>query len=191
MTTIAVLAGGASQRMGSDKASFELAGRTMAEWVIEAASIAGTPLIAGRADGFREVPGVADPIAGRPGPLAGLVAALRAANGDDVVLVAVDQPWVRPATLQRVIGLVGDVPVVPRHEERRQVLCAAYPAAILDAAALTLETGGSIQDLLDGIGLHSVAEDVWRSWGEDGRSWFSVDTPEAAAAGLERFGVPT
>ena len=30
-----------------------------------------------------------------------------------------------------------------------------------------------------------ITEPVWRSWGEDGRSWFSVDRPEDIEIGLE------
>jgi hypothetical protein len=32
-----------------------------------------------------------------------------------------------------------------------------------------------------------VTPDTWVSWGEDGRSWFSVDTTEDLAVGLRRF----
>jgi hypothetical protein len=53
-----------------------------------------------------------------------------------------------------------------------------------------LAGGGSIQSALDRAAFDPVVEDVWRSWGEDGRSWFSADTPEAIDEGLRRFGPP-
>ena len=70
----------------------------------------------------------------------------------------------------------------------RQVTCAVYPTAIADQASEETEGGGSIQSLLDRVALHPVTPDIWSGWGEDGRSWFSVDSPETLAEATERFG---
>jgi hypothetical protein len=77
---------------------------------------------------------------------------------------------------------------VPVDEGARQVTCAAYPAAWAEAADVEDEAGGSIQSLLDRLPHREVAPAEWAAWGEDGRSWYSVDTPEAAAAALGRYG---
>ena len=45
------------------------------------------------------------------------------------------------------------------------------------------------QAVLD-LGCRDIAPPQWREWGEDGRSWFSVDTPQALAEGLLRYGAP-
>jgi hypothetical protein len=57
-------------------------------------------------------------------------------------------------------------------------------------AASELEGGGSIQSLLDMSGFRPVVEEEWRGWGEDGRSWFSIDEPANIEEGLSRFGPP-
>lgn len=186
-----LLAGGASSRMGTDKALVELSGRPMSAWVLQAlAAVCDDVLVAGRPDGLGGVRGIADTMAGRRGPLAGLVAALEAESAP-VLVVATDQPWVRVETLRHLVGLVGDLPVVPvAHDGSRQTTCAVYPPGILSVALDELLAGGSIQSVLDRTAFVPVEEDTWRGWGEEGRSWFGVDTAEALAEGLARFGPP-
>lgn len=177
-----VLAGGAGRRMGSDKALVEVGGRPMISWVIDAlGSVADQVVVAGRPGGWDGHPGLADPD-GIAGPLAGLAAGLEL--GQPVLLVAVDQPWVRPATLAKLRD-VGTT-VVPIHNDTRQVTCAVYYPELGPLIA----NHGSPQSLLDEAVPLEITEPVWRSWGEDGRSWFSVDRPEDVNIGLERFGLP-
>jgi molybdopterin-guanine dinucleotide biosynthesis protein A len=177
-----VVAGGASSRMGSDKALIEVAGRPMISWVIGALrSVVDQVVVAGRPGGWEEHRGLADPD-GVPGPLAGLAASLQL--GKPVLLVAVDQPWVRTATLAK-LASVGETSV-PIHNDTRQVTCAVYYPDLSSMIA----KHGSLQSLLDGALPLEITEPVWKSWGEDGRSWFSVDRPEDVGMGLERFGVP-
>ncbi len=53
-------------------------------------------------------------------------------------------------------------------------------------------------DTAPGEPLRSVAERVatpvedaaWRSWGEDGRSWRSLDTPQSVATAIDELGTP-
>jgi molybdopterin-guanine dinucleotide biosynthesis protein A len=99
---------------------------------------------------------------------------------DRVALVAVDHPFVRSDLLRRLVAIRSDRPVVPVDETGvRQVTCAVYPKSIGEAAVQEAAAGGSIQTLLDRVSFRPVAPNEWRSWGEDGRSWFSVDSPEA------------
>jgi len=168
--------------MGQDKADVIVAGHPMMWWVVAALeAVADRVVVAGRAEGWDGHPGLADPT-GMAGPLAGLAAGLRL--GQPVLLVAVDQPWVRAATLSKLAAIRETA--VPVHAERRQVTCAVYHPEL---AALVQEAG-SLQGLLDLERPLEITEPVWRSWGEDGRSWFSVDRPEDIEIGLDRFGEP-
>lgn len=174
-----VLAGGESRRMGKDKAFVEVAGRPLIEWVAAAlGQVADRLVIAGKPEGWSGREGLADP-AGLGGPLAGISAAL--SLGEDVLVVAVDQPWVRVETLQALSDMEGTA--VPVDGGIRQVTCARYSAEITGA-------GRSIQDLLDQVPYRAIEETEWRSWSEDGRSWFSVDDETALEEGLRRFGPP-
>jgi molybdopterin-guanine dinucleotide biosynthesis protein A len=187
-----VLAGGASSRMGSDKAVTSVAGRPMSTWVLDAlATVCDDVLVAGRPDGLGDVRGIADPVKDRRGPLSGLVGALEQGGSAPILLVATDQPWVRSETLRGLAELSGELPVVPiDHDGIRQTTCAVFPPGILSVALDELLAGGSIQSVLDRTAFDPVEEDTWRAWGEDGRSWFSADTPEAVAEGIVKFGPP-
>lgn len=122
------------------------------------------------------------------GPLAGIVSALSRMEEDRVLIVAVDQPFVRTQTLARLGELESRIPVVPVDEEGvRQVTCAVYPKAIAAAALEEAEADGSIQSLLDRVSFQAVIPETWALWGEDGRSWFSVDAPGALDEGIRRF----
>jgi molybdopterin-guanine dinucleotide biosynthesis protein A len=173
-----ILAGGAGRRMGSDKALVELRGRPLASWVADAArQVTQTVVAVGRPGHLGDLACHSDAIAGRLGPLSGLVTGLELARSSRVLLVAVDQPLVRVETLLRLLDEPGQA-VVPLDGGTRQVTCAVYPGTWAGEARRELEGNGSIQSLLDRLPHAEVQERTWRSWGEDGRSWFSVDTPD-------------
>lgn len=122
------------------------------------------------------------------GPLAGIATALSRAETDHVLVVAVDQPLIRRDTLQALVELSSSVPVVPVDRDGvRQVTCALYPTAISSQAREVAIAGGSIQTLLDQVSFRPITPAEWESWGEDGRSWFSVDSPEEAAEAERRL----
>lgn len=182
---VAVLNGGRSQRMGQDKASSMLHDRPLWEWVRRASANHPTLFVGG------DLPGTTT-IGDAPGhgPLAGLAAAL-AVGAHGVLLVAVDQPWLRPATVDALIQrFTGSTPVVPVDQGTRQVTCAVYPANLATTAARFALDGRALQALLDDVAVDEIGEEQWRGWGEDGRSWFGTDTPEALATGLRRYGPP-
>ncbi len=165
--------------MGSPKADVTVAGRTMLHWVREALDqVTPESVVVGGAE-FPDRFGGA-------GPLAGLASVLE--MGRPVLTVAVDQPWVRAETLRLLVTL--EPASIPMAGGSRQVTCATYPAEWASETVNELQAGGSVQSLLDRLSHNEVKEDVWRGWGEDGRSWFSADTEEAVGQGLARYGSP-
>ncbi len=182
-----ILAGGASTRMGTDKALVEVAGRPMFEWVGRALDeVTGRVIVAGRSEAMGPYGAVADVGKAHRGPLSGIFAAANAYPHDPLMVVAVDQPWVRPATLRAIRRAFSDLAVVPVDGGTRQVLCAVYPAGLADLAAQELTNGGSIQSLIDVASFDPITAIE----GEDGRSWFSVDSPGAIKKGTELYGLP-
>ena len=176
-----VVAGGSSSRMGADKPRLEVAGRPMIDHVVAALTAAGVErvVVSGRVVGGLD--GLPDP-PGLVGPAAGLLAAFRRLPGRDVVLVASDQPMVAPTTLRRLLETPGDA-VVPV-DGARQTTCAVYRDAsypVLERLVAS-DPNPSLQRLLDRVDTVQVGEPTWRGWGEDGRSWRSIDTPDDLSA---------
>jgi molybdopterin-guanine dinucleotide biosynthesis protein A len=185
---VAVLTGGSSTRMGVDKAQVTVGGQTMLDRVAGVAGTVGEVVLVGGTltTDPRHVP---DLRRGRLGPLAGLEAALAHGAGRDVILIGVDQPFVRAATLEHLIEVDGDA-VVPIDGGWEQVTCALYRQRCLPAvqAALDAAEDLAIITVLEHVETTAVERDQWSGWGEDGRSWYSVDTPDALAIGIERYG---
>lgn len=182
----AILTGGRSTRMGRDKADVAVAGETMLERVARAISpvVNRTVLLGPDRPGWECWPDAFH----TQGPLAGVATALARTTSDRVLLVAVDQPFLRTETTMSLISVDSELPVVPVDlQGTRQVTCAVYPITIAEAAADEATSGGSIQTLLDRVSFAPVAPDVWQEWGEDGRSWFSVDDEVSLATGLARY----
>ena len=120
------------------------------------------------------------------GPLSGLQTALSVFRCP-LVVVAVDQPLVRADTLTRLAARAAGDETIVCVDERPQVTCAAYASTCLDEATRQLRTGGSIQQMLRAVPWTPIERDVWSLWGEDGRSWYSMDTPGSIIAAEQRF----
>lgn len=172
--------------MGKDKADVTVAGSTMLDRVA-AALEAVTPhvvLLGPDRQGWECWP---DSVHAQ-GPLAGIATALTRTFADRVVVVAVDHPFVSPTFLEMLVEIESDLPVVPVDETGvRQVTCAVYPKTVAEVAVEEAYAGGSIQTLLDRVSFRPLAPQEWRAWGEDGRSWFSVDTLDELELGESSF----
>jgi len=113
----AVLAGGASRRMGRDKSAIEIDGTTMVQRVLDALAAAGADetFVVGPTGVPDETPGA--------GPLGGLVTALRHARHDHVVVLACDLVSPSAALVRRVVEEGQHaVAAVPRVDGRPQWL---------------------------------------------------------------------
>ena len=145
-----VLAGGASRRMGRDKAALAVDGETLAARA--ARRLLGVCARVAIADGGRGlVPGLPClPDAPAPGPAAGILGAARAWPGHPLLVLACDLPRVSEALLRELVrrlpagdaGTAADPDwVVPRWERGLEPLCALYRPAALAALAAAVERG--------------------------------------------------
>lgn len=173
--------------MGFDKATLEFEGKTLLAHVVATCTEVGDVVVIGRS----EAAGAAATTDLRPGPLgplAGLETAFAIADGRDVVLVAVDQPFVRGRTLRELLLLEGDA-VVPVDLHTMQVMCAVYRDACRPHVSRLLDEGRRAPAaVVDAVAARLVGREEWELWGEDGRSWFSVDTKDDLETGRRRFG---
>jgi molybdopterin-guanine dinucleotide biosynthesis protein A len=123
----AVLTGGASERMGSDKARLAIGGVASATRVARClASICADVVLVG-GDPPPDAPGRRVPDADGPRcALRGLVSALDAVRAERVLVVATDLPFVTPDLLLALIAWPEADAVVPRSADGAHPLCALY-----------------------------------------------------------------
>jgi molybdopterin-guanine dinucleotide biosynthesis protein A len=196
MAAAAVLAGGASRRMGRDKATLPVGGVELASLALAAAARVADPvaLVAPLGHPARRVavPGaggapvrlVADP--GR-GPLAALAAALAALEAEHVLVLAGDHPGLRVELLGHLVGLAGGAEAVAcRRGSRLEPLVTVYrraPALAAARARLADPAGDrSLLGLLAGLRTLVVEEAGWRPLDPDGHSFVDLDDPADLAA---------
>ena len=132
--TVAMLAGGASRRMGQTKATLRIGGQELGDRVLVAALLAGASEVLAvggdcvplQEQGWRYV---ADLWPGA-GPLGGIISALMVAGNELVVVLACDLPDVDDEILQYLVGECATHPsamaVVPDRDGRPEVLHAVW-----------------------------------------------------------------
>jgi molybdopterin-guanine dinucleotide biosynthesis protein A len=139
-----VVAGGASRRMGIDKALLPWGAGTLLDRALAAlrAVCADVRILCGPAPRYLDRGAAVEPDRQPAGPLAGLEAALSVAGERPALLLAVDLPWVEPALLSKIAALLaGHDAVVPVVQGRAQPLCAAYAPSCLEPVRGRLAAG--------------------------------------------------
>ena len=172
MQSVAILAGGEARRFGGrDKGALVVDGRTIVErQIAELSTVTPDVRVIRREDDL--VPGC--------GPLGGLHAALNAARGDQLFLVACDMPFVTAALAAYLLMLAGDADaVVPRTDRGYHPLCAVYGRrACLPAVERRLaERRLKMLDLLHDLRVREVTADDLGRFGRCDRLLANVNTP--------------
>lgn len=194
----AVLAGGASARMGRDKALLTLDGARLIERVVGRLRCLSEEILvvtnhAERYDflagGVRFVPDVTGP---GQGPLAGIASALEAAQAPRVLVVATDMPFLNVpllrylATLDRSAEVV--VPILAA-EGFPETLHAIYSKGALPAIQAQL-TGGQrkITSFFPQVRVREVPREALLPFDPSLRSFFNANTPEEWAEAMGQEG---
>jgi molybdenum cofactor guanylyltransferase len=177
---VAVLAGGASRRMGRPKPLAPLGGRPLIAYPLAAARAARLPaVVVAKAD--TPLPPLDVPVWLEPEeprhPLLGLVTALERSGGP-VVAIACDQPWVPPDLLAR-LATAGGASAL-RVDARLEPFPARYEPAALPALRAALEAEASVRRVLAEL-VPAVLEDA------PADLVAGVNTPEALAAAERRL----
>jgi len=186
----ALLLGGASSRMGRDKARLPLQGVSAA---VHLASML--------ADLFEEVLLVGgDPPGGAPGrpvpdpegprcALRGLVGALEAASQERILVVATDLLSLSPPLLLALLAWPEADAVVPRTGAKAHPLCALYRREPVRSVARRRLAAGqlSLSGLLEGIRASYLEGPDLRAVDPDGSALFNANTPEELEQLRERL----
>jgi molybdopterin-guanine dinucleotide biosynthesis protein A len=194
-----ILAGGRSQRMGTDKALLPLPGQpsetflthlvsTLAPFCFEVLVIARDPAqfenvaLPGVRLVFDEKPGV--------GPLMGLYSGLSAMQSTTALVVAVDMPFVQPPLLAFLFACYRqDTLIVPVVDSMPQVLLALYPRSMLPHIEALLKQGKRApRALLEAAPVHYIEEAQLRAVDPQLRSFVGINTPEDVTRHLYKIG---
>ncbi len=184
MLSVVIQAGGRSSRMGEDKGLVPLAGRPMIEHVLTRVAGLGDETLITTNDpdsyDFLALPLVSDPEPGA-GALPGLRTALKAAQGDTVLVLACDMPFVNRLLLEHMLEQSSNADVVvPRWNDNYQTLHAVYNRKrALKAVEQALADGERrMISFYPQLRVHVVEPEQIRQHDPQGRSFFNVNTPE-------------
>ena len=155
--TGAVLTGGASRRMGTDKALIGVDGRAMAVRVAEALDRAGAAdvvCVGGDLEALAALglAAIAEPEPGA-GPVSGIVGALNAAGSGVVVVLACDLLDPSADAIRSTVGALGPAQLaVPVSAGRRQWMHAAWRAEVSEHLRAALSRGvRAVHDAAEGL----------------------------------------
>ena len=175
-----VLAGGASRRMGRDKALLVIGGESLAQSAARRlAAVCPEVLLAdaGRAllPDLRSVPDGP----GR-GPAAGILGAAAACPGRPLLVLACDLPRVPVQLLARLSRPPGADWVVPRRESGLEPLCALYGPRALAALAARVERGSfALHELAEeDLAVRWLEEEDLAAFGRPEEMFLNVNRPE-------------
>jgi molybdopterin-guanine dinucleotide biosynthesis protein A len=180
--------GGASRRLGVDKATLLVRGERLVDRAGRLLGEVCAPVLEvgpghGALASVREDPPGAGPLAAL---VAGAAALIERGHAGPTVALAVDLPFVDAALLRWLVEHEAPSTVVPIVDGTPQVLCARYGAEALAAAPALLASGArSLRALLDVVSVHEAGESEWGAYASTD-AFADVDTPaDATRAGLE------
>ncbi len=178
-----VLAGGASQRMGRNKAFLELRGRPLIAHVLdrmvevcEEVLIVANDIPRYTSLGVQVVPDVFPGV----GVLGGLHAGLQAAQYDLILAVGCDMPFLNPTLLRAFAAWAEGYDVAAlRHGEQVETLHAAYRRTCLPAMEAAIRAGERrIISFFPDVRVRYIAPEEAAALDPGLRSFRNVNTPE-------------
>ncbi len=189
---VIILTGGKSTRLGRDKASELLAGKSLLQRALDACeSVAARyVLVTARGQHLPEtltsapVTIVEDDYP-ETGPLGGIYTGLaalasQAETQHHALVVACDMPLLQPALLRELLRLAaGHDAVVPVNDGLPEPLSAIYSMACIEPARRRLERGAyKVTGVLDDVDALLVPEPQWRPFDPEGLSFLNVNREE-------------
>lgn len=193
MLTVAIQAGGRSRRMGIDKGLVPLHGRPMVSHLLDRVADLGDEILitTNRPDdyaflGVRLAP---DDSPGA-GALSGLRTALKAANGDKVLVLACDMPFVSRSLLAHLIRLAPQADVIiPRPGGEYEPMHAVYDRGCLTEIEASLEAGDMrMISFFPRVRVLAVEDEELGQLDPGRLSFFNVNTPEDLAQAERLWG---
>ena len=184
--TVAVLAGGASRRMGADKSLAELAGKPLIQHVLACVQQLNMPvvLVTDKPEQFSQfqIEMVSDILPGN-GSLGGIYSALMSSTTPFTLCVACDMPYLNITLLTYLLSLrIGFDAVVPMINNQPQGLHAIYHRrAAAPIRDLMNRNELRISGVFDHLRVRLVGEAAIHAIDPELRSFTNLNTPEELA----------
>lgn len=157
-----ILTGGASRRMGRDKAMLPYKGKTMLQYLIDKYSVFGPVLVSVNEAGRFPFSGAREAADRYPGlgPLNGLVSGFSAGEEELLFLTGTDLPFGDTGLVEKLLELMGeaDACIIRQGKKDFEPLFALYRRSCYAPADACLAAGKkSIRELLDKISVRYVS----------------------------------
>lgn len=182
--TVAIIAGGKSSRMGTDKSFVEIGGKPVIEHLIQRVTDIGqaeTLLITNRPDEYAHLnlPMVGDVLPDK-GSLGGIYTAIYYSQNPYTLTLACDMPFVSADLLKYMLSLRdGFDVVVPRVDQYPQGLHAVYGKACLDPIRQRLDADRlKVMGFYEAVHVRYIDEPEYQPFDPKGLSFFNINTPE-------------
>ncbi len=186
--TAAIIAGGKSSRMGTDKSFVTLAGKPlMAHVIARIATLdpAHMLIVTNKPDAYAQfgLPMVGDVLPDK-GSLGGIYTALSASRTDYTLTVSCDTPFVSPGLLRLLLALIAapDGPfdvIVPRADGYPEGLQAIYRKSCLAPIRAQLDADRlKVISFYPAVRVRYVDEPEYAALDPHKRSFFNVNTPD-------------
>jgi molybdopterin-guanine dinucleotide biosynthesis protein A len=181
--TVAIMAGGQSSRMGTDKSFVLFQGRPMIEIIKERVTGLGDELIliTNKPDEYTHLhlPMFSD-VYPDHGSLGGIFTAVHYATHPYTLVVACDMPWLNRPLLEHMITLRQTAEViVPRWQKYPEPLHAIYHKNCLAAIEANLQAQRlKITGFFGQVQVHFVEREVIEQFDANGRSFANINTPD-------------
>ncbi len=191
----ALLAGGASRRMGRDKAFLKIGNQSLIEIVVGQLTslFHRVRIIANEEEKFTafNLPVLPD-IRPGSGPLGGIHSALATAQKDTVFVAGCDFPFLNPMFIKGLGELLGSNDVVLPRSDRPVAVCAFYSVRCLPAIEASLNRGAfKAVSFFKDVKVRWVQGDELKKLDPKGLALTNVNTPEdylQAKESIERQG---
>jgi len=181
--TGAILAGGKSSRMGSDKAFLAYSGRPLIETVIDSVSaLTHDMMIVTNTPAPYKKYGIkihGDIIKDR-GPLGGIYTALIESNTRYILAVGCDMPFLNRDLLRYMLGsIAAHEAVVPERDGRPEPLCAVYSKMCVEPIRVQLLRGNcKVTDFFDKVKVRILTREEIAPFDPEERCFINVNTPD-------------
>jgi len=181
--SVAILAGGQSRRMGTDKSFIKLNNRPLIEHVLQQVQSLKLPLfiVANNRAHYEPLgyPVFSDVFLGK-GSLGGIYSAIHHSSTAYTLCVACDMPFLVPELLRHLIELRHDYDaVVPEVNRRLEPLHAVFSAACLNALKVQLQRNElAIYPLFHALNTRIVSQSTLVRFDPGLRSFVNVNTPD-------------